>query len=80
MAIEKPGRAVGNTTRAIDESIQEFFNNNAVTFVDPCPTEHSQRYGFEKLLHRLEFEHGLCEDYLEISRIAKTVRLKEHNV
>jgi hypothetical protein len=76
MAIEKTGRAVGNTTRAIDEAVQEFFTNDVVTFIDPHPTENAHRYGFEKLLRRLDFEHGLREEYLEIDRTVKVVRLK----
>jgi len=70
-------RAQGNTTRAIDTAVQEFFKNNVVTFIDPHPSDHAQRWGFEKLLTRKNFEHGLKEEYLEISRDTKTVRLKK---
>jgi len=76
MNIIKPGRGVGNTTRAIDAAIQEFFNTGNVTYIDPSPTENAQRFGFERLLNRLNFEHRLTEDYLIIDRVAGVVKKK----
>ena len=54
-------RRCGNTTRQVDEWIQDLFNGKEVKVIDHAHREGNvaNRCAMDKLLGRLEFEHGL---------------------
>ncbi len=53
-------RRSGQTTKLIDEAVQELFKNGKTTFNDHYTSGDVQRNGFRKLLERLHHEHHLC--------------------
>jgi hypothetical protein len=61
MATIKAGRKIGNTTRQIDEEVQDLFNNGAVIIFDHAqkPDNKAFEIHLEKLLLRLKNEHSL---------------------
>jgi len=53
-----PIRRSGNTTRIIDEAVQELFENGKVRILDHNDTRMSHRYILDKFIKRLDSEHG----------------------
>ena len=72
-------RKNGNTTRIIDEAVQTLFTKGEVTIVDHYGTEIASTNAFYRFLDRLEAEHfrGMMNEYLEIDRKKRTVKLKK---
>lgn len=61
MAQIRDARRCGNSTRQVDEMVQELFNTGKVTVTDHAKTESNQAYRntLYVLRRRLHFEHDL---------------------
>jgi hypothetical protein len=61
MAAIKEGRQIGNTTRQIDQEVQDLFTQGAVVIHDhaQAPSNFAFDIHFEKLLLRLKNEHSI---------------------
>ena len=71
-------RRSGRTTRQVDEAIQTLFNYGMVYWVDHAamPDNMAQRHGFDILVRRLDFEHGLrSSNGLDVSRKMWKIKL-----
>ena len=84
-AIIFDSRQAGNTTRQIDECIQQLFFNGFCQAIDHASGESNKmnRHLFNKLLGRLTYEHGLelREKFgeIEVDRNKLTVRFNSES-
>ena len=60
-------RKIGQTTRIVDKTIQNFFKHGEVNLSDHYPGHQMQRYVLGIFLHRLEMEHHIALEDLYIS-------------
>jgi hypothetical protein len=81
MALYIEGRRKGNTTRIIDELIQELFTKGKCTCYDhPNQSRDNQnardKAVLKKVLSRLKHENGFSENDLKVGIMSLTIELK----
>lgn len=76
--IETNGRMTGNSTRRIDFYIQKLFTEKEVKIQDHYPDKKADKYLFNRVLNRLEFEHNLSKrkEQFEINKLKLTIKFK----
>jgi len=72
-------RRTGQTTRLVDKSIQILFEGNSLKCVDHYNSRESNYSLFQKILHRLQFEHGLEDKDVEVNVKEHTIKLNLNN-
>lgn len=73
------GRRTGNTTRLVDQFIQDLFIYGECKVYDHYPTRQASMMVYESVLKRLRNEHNHVWDHLEINKSRLTIRLKNFN-
>ena len=69
-------RRSGQTTKLIDEAVQELFKNGETTFNDHHQSGDAHRDGLRALMKRLYREHHLCTDNgIIVDYARRTVKL-----
>lgn len=75
--IKHYGRGSGRTTRIIDKLIQRFFEEGETHVYDHYDTRQSNERVMQIMLERLEREHNITRDMLDINRGRLFIKLKK---
>lgn len=67
-ALDKPYRRTGRSTRMVDKSIQEFFENGFSVVYDHHPTKEASDFTFRIFMDRLVREHQSEMEHLFIDK------------
>ena len=69
-------RRTGRTTRIIDNAIQKLFEDGEITVRDHYGTRQADERVFFIIIDRLEREHGITKDMLELNKSRHLIKLK----
>lgn len=72
----RPGRAVGNSTRLIDKAIELIFSGKKVKVKDHYPSIQADMFLFDRILKRLQNEHGHPMNVFLFDKQNLTIELK----
>ena len=71
-------RRSGRTTRMIDKSIQQFFDEGVCEVYDHHGTREADKLIMQKILKRLHYEHGISESDIVLDWIKLVIRKRNN--